>query len=130
MTGIGVSPRVSNFATKAAAIFVDGAASSGTGDMLALVDPATEETITRFPEATPTEVDAAVASAEKAFRDRRWSALRPADRERILLRFADLVEYNGEDLAQLETWNQGKSIAIARAVDVGASVEYMRYVAG
>jgi phenylacetaldehyde dehydrogenase len=33
-------------------------------------------------------------------------------------------------LAQLETWNQGKSIAIARAVDVGASVEYMRYVAG
>lgn len=130
MAGISLLPRVSEFAANAAALFVDGVLSSGTGEMLTLVDPATEQTIASFPEATPPEVDAAVVSAEKAFRDGRWSGLRPADRERMLLRFADLVEQNGEDLAQLETWNQGKSIAIARAVDVGASVEYMRYVAG
>jgi phenylacetaldehyde dehydrogenase len=130
MSGINLSPRVRDFAASAAGLFVDGRLAPATGEPLTLIDPATEEPITGFAEATPAEVEVAVASADRAFRDRRWSGLRPADRERILLRFADLVEQNGEELAQLETWNQGKSIAIARAVDVGASVEYMRYVAG
>ena len=130
MASIGLLPEVESFAARATALFVDGKAASASGEPLTLVDPASEEAIAAFPEARAREVDHAVASATSAFRDRRWSALRPADRERILLRFADLVEQNGEMLAQLETWNQGKSIAIARAVDVGASVEYMRYVAG
>lgn len=130
MASISLSAAASDFAARATALFVEGAPAGGGGEPLTLVDPATEEKIASFPEATPGDVDAAVASAAKAFGDRRWSGLRPADRERILLRFAELVEQNGEQLAQLETWNQGKSIAIARAVDVGASVEYMRYVAG
>jgi phenylacetaldehyde dehydrogenase len=130
MTGISLSAGVQGFATRASALFIDGALAAGEGEALSLVDPATEERIAEFAEATPGDVNRAVASAARAFRDRRWSGLRPADRERILLRFAGLVEQNGEDLAQMETWNQGKSIAIARAVDVGASVEYMRYVAG
>jgi phenylacetaldehyde dehydrogenase len=130
MADFTLSAEVRSFAAKASALFVEGALAAGTGDELTLVDPATEEIIAAFPEAAPRDVDRAVASAAGAFADRRWSGLRPADRERILLRFADLVEAKGEELAQLETWNQGKSIAIARAVDVGASVEYMRYVAG
>jgi phenylacetaldehyde dehydrogenase len=130
MTSINLSAEVRSFAASASALFVDGALAAGSGDALTLVDPATEETIAAFPEATAADVDTAVATAARAFRDRRWSSLRPADRERILMRFTDLVEQNGEELAQLETWNQGKSIAIARAVDVGASVEYMRYIAG
>ena len=54
----------------------------------------------------------------------------PADRERILLRFADLVEQHGEELAQLETLEQGKSIAISRAFEVGCTLNWMRYTAG
>lgn len=130
MAGITLSAEVKAFAAQASALFVNGSLAAGAGEPLTLVDPATEEAIASFAEASPGNVDTAVASASQAFSDRRWSGLRPADRERILLRFADLVEQNGEELAQLETWNQGKSIAIARAVDVGASVEYMRYIAG
>ncbi len=40
------------------------------------------------------------------------------------------MKFHGEELAQLESWNQGKSINVARAIDVGASVEFMRYYAG
>jgi phenylacetaldehyde dehydrogenase len=130
MVQVNLSAEVQSFAAGASALFVDGARGNGAGNALTLVDPANESEIASFPEASPDDVGLAVVSATTAFRDHRWSGLRPADRERILLRFADLVEQNGEKLAQLETWNQGKSIAIARAVDVGASVEYMRYVAG
>ena len=86
--------------------------------------------IARLPETSAEGVDAAVKSSLDAFEDCRWSGLRPADRERVLLRFADQVEAHAEEMAQLESWNQGKSINIARAIDVGAAVEYMRYVAG
>ena len=130
MVGISLSAEVKNFAAQATGLFVEGSFIHGTGDPLTLVDPATEEPIATFPEASAGDVDKAVSAAARAFDDRRWSGMRPADRERILLLFAELVERNGEDFAQLETWNQGKSIAIARAVDVGASVEYMRYIAG
>lgn len=69
-------------------------------------------------------------SAWRAFVDRRWAGRTPADRERILLRFADLVEQHGEELAQLETLEQGKSIAISRAFEVGCTLNWMRYTAG
>lgn len=103
---------------------------AGSDVLLDVFDPATGTVIARLPETSAAQVDEAVRSASVAFEDGRWSRLRPADRERILLRFADLVEAHAEELAQLESWNQGKSINIARAVDTGASVEYMRYVAG
>ncbi|XNM59034.1 aldehyde dehydrogenase family protein [Escherichia coli] len=51
-------------------------------------------------------------------------------RERLLLRFADLVEQHSEELAQLETLEQGKSIAISRAFEVGCTLNWMRYTAG
>jgi phenylacetaldehyde dehydrogenase len=69
-------------------------------------------------------------SAWRAFVSRRWAGRTPADRERILLRFADLVEQHGEELAQLETLEQGKSINISRAFEVGCTLNWMRYTAG
>ncbi len=69
-------------------------------------------------------------SAWRAFVSRRWAGRLPAERERILLRFADLVEQHSEELAQLETPEQGKSIAISRAFEVGCTLNWMRYTAG
>ncbi|MBT2189269.1 aldehyde dehydrogenase family protein [Sphingobium nicotianae] len=130
MTSVSLLPAVESVFGRIGSLFIDGAFSAGAGEALKIIDPATEDVIAALPEATGSQVDAAVASADAAFRDKRWSGLRPADRERILFRFAELVERDGEVLAQLETLNQGKSINIARMVDVGASVEYMRYIAG
>ncbi|WP_283813539.1 aldehyde dehydrogenase family protein [Bradyrhizobium sp. Leo170] len=72
----------------------------------------------------------AIQSAHAAFRDRRWRDRRPVDRERLLLRFADLLEREADALAQLETLEQGKSIGISRNVEVGGAIEWTRYAAG
>lgn len=130
MARIEILPEVRAFPPALTGAFIDGAASAGGGAPIEVIDPSSEEVIASIPEADAATVDRAVRGADAAFRDGRWRSMRPADRERILLRFADLVERDGEMLAQLESWNQGKSINIARAVDVGASVEYMRYIAG
>lgn len=130
MANIDLLPAVRTFPAALTGAFIDGAAFAGGGAPIDIVDPASEDVIASIAEADPGTVDRAVRGADRAFRDGRWSTMRPADRERILMRFVDLVERDGEMLAQLESWNQGKSINIARAVDVGASVEYMRYVAG
>jgi phenylacetaldehyde dehydrogenase len=111
--------------------FVDGRPSTAScGDVIAINDPATAQAISQVRLADRDEVDRIVEAAYKAFTSGTWSRIRPADRERILLRFADLVEAHSEELAQLETLEQGKSIHIARAIEVGGTVEYMRYMAG
>ena len=95
-----------------------------------VIDPATEATIAQVLFADAGTVDKAVQSAHRAFRDGRWTGLRPADRERILLDFASKVAEHAETLAQIESLNQGKSIHVARMIDAGGSVEFMRYMAG
>ena len=101
-----------------------------SGTLHDVLDPSTAQPIAKVHFADARTVERAVQSADKAFRDGRWSSLRPADREKILLDFAALVGQHAEALAQLESLNQGKSIHIARAIDVGACVEFMRYMAG
>ncbi len=75
------------------------------------------------------EVDKAVATARQAFEDRRWSGLTPRARKQILLRFADLIESNAEELALLETLDMGKPIADAESVDLRLLVLCMRWYA-
>jgi phenylacetaldehyde dehydrogenase len=128
---VQITPDVTAFLRREPSLFIDGRRTAPTARAtLPVFNPADGTQIAQVPDAGATDVAAAVQSAHSAFADGRWRKLRPADRERILLRFADLVERNAESLAQLETLEQGKSINISRAVEVGGSVEYMRYVAG
>jgi len=111
--------------------FIDGhtiAPSSGT--YLAVVDPATEEVVCEAPDSGAQDVEAAVTSARRTFEDSAWSRARPADRERLLIRLADLIEQHGDELSALETLQSGKVRAVARMVDVGAASEFVRYMAG
>ncbi|MNZ27603.1 Phenylacetaldehyde dehydrogenase [compost metagenome] len=123
-------PQVSEFLNRRHGCFIDGAWVVTDGPTSDVLNPATGEVIARVADIDSDMLDRAVRSAHVAFKSRVWSDLRPADRERILLRFADLVEQNGEELAQLETLSQGKSINLSRMLDVGATVEFMRYMAG
>ena len=76
------------------------------------------------------DADAAVSAARTAFDDPSWAAMRPADRERALHRLADLVEANAEELAWLETLDNGKPLILSQRVDVPGAIEYLRYIAG
>jgi phenylacetaldehyde dehydrogenase len=130
-TTVTVSAAVKAFAAREFGLFIDGRHQPAhAARTLDVFDPATGERLARVPDADATDVGRAVESARRAFDTRVWRDLRPADRERVLLRFADLLETHAEELAQLETLNQGKSINVARGVEVGATIEYVRYMAG
>lgn len=73
------------------------------------------------------DVEAAVLAARAAFDDRRWAGKSPAQRKRILIKFADLVQQNGSELALLETLDMGKPIKYSQSVDVGATANCLRW---
>src|SRR6187397_460731 len=95
--------------------------------MIAVRNPATEETIAEVPSAGVEETDAAVAAARAAFPA--WRAVAPADRGRLLRRLAALVEEHAKELALLETRNVGKPIADSRG-EVGMVAEVFYFYAG
>jgi phenylacetaldehyde dehydrogenase len=122
---------VTSFLSGDHGLFINGEWRAGhSKQRLPVYNPATGEQIASVVNSDDRDVDEAVRSAFAAFDKGIWSALAPAERERILLKFADLIEENAEELAQLETLNQGKSINISRFVDVGGAPAYVRYVAG
>ncbi|WP_106477974.1 aldehyde dehydrogenase family protein [Phytohalomonas tamaricis] len=123
------SEAVQAFFKRATGSFINGDFRA-EGNSRDIIDPSSGEPLATIAEGNKELTDEAVALTKASFDDRRWRDLSPAARERTLLRFADLVEQHGEELAQIETLNQGKSIHIARAVDVGFSVDFIRYMAG
>ncbi len=110
-------------------VFIDGEwREAASGQRFPTVNPATGETITEVAAGDAPDVDAAVASARAAFEDGRWSGLAPRDRGRALIRLAELIEDNGEELQLLETIDVGKPIRYSRRVYVGqASSTYAWY---
>ena len=110
--------------------FVDGKAREpASGRWLPVVDPASELVVAEAPDSGARDVDAAVAAARRAF-DGSWSRLRPADRERLLFRLAQLIEDHADELSAMETLQSGKLRGVARLIDVGFSAEFVRYMAG
>ncbi|AJF64279.1 aldehyde dehydrogenase [Streptomyces vietnamensis] len=81
-------------------------------ELLQVLNPATEELVATVPAATPADVDAAVARAGAA--QRGWAAAAPADRARLLRRFAAVVDDHIEELARLEVTEAGHTIGNAR----------------
>ncbi len=75
----------------------------------------------------PVDIDAAVSAARGAFEDKRWSGLPPAQRKRIMIRFADLLLAHGDELALMETLDMGKPIQHARGVDVNSAANCVRW---
>ena len=96
------------------------------------VNPTTGEVITQIASAGPQEVDRAVQAARKAFDDRggSWQKMTASERGRILWRLADLVERNIEEIAELETLDNGKPIFESRYVDLPMVIDVLRYYAG
>ena len=83
----------------------------------ATINPSTGEEICQVAEADAADVDKAVKAARAAF-EGPWRKLRASERGRLLHRLADLIEENADELARLETLDNGKPISVAKAVDV------------
>ncbi|KQW01874.1 aldehyde dehydrogenase family protein [Streptomyces sp. Root369] len=94
---------------------------------LTVLNPATEEVVATVPAATAADVDAAVTRAAKA--QAKWAALAPADRARLLRRFADVVDQHVEELARLEVREAGHLLGNARW-EAGNVRDLLAYAAG
>jgi len=119
------------FLGRAGKMLIDGQwVEAASGKTFDAIDPATEGVICQLAAGDKADVDRAVKAARRAFDDSAWSRMRPVERERLLLRLADLIEKNGEELAQLESLDNGKLVFFARIVDVAGTVDFFRYMAG
>jgi aldehyde dehydrogenase (NAD+) len=114
-------------------LFIGGAwRDAAKGQTFDTVNPATGEVLTQIAEASAADVDAAVLAARKAFDDKAgpWRKMSASERGRLLWRIADAVERNIDELAELETLDNGKPIFESRYVDMPMVVDVLRYYAG
>ena len=127
---IALLPSVVAFLGRDHSNFIDGAVhTSASAQRIGIVDPGTGETVAQLRDALAEDVNLAVDSAATAFKGA-WAQVTPYQRGVLLNRLADLIEANGEELAQLETVSSGKSINLSRPIEVGQSTVFLRYFAG
>ncbi|WP_406166387.1 aldehyde dehydrogenase family protein [Streptomyces canus] len=103
---------------------------AASGAEFETLDPATGQPHAQVSLAGAADADAAVRAARAALENPEWAGLTPARRARILWRIGDLIEEHAEELAELETRDQGQPLGISMAVSVAAAAEHFRYYAG
>ncbi|HEY4000873.1 MAG TPA: gamma-aminobutyraldehyde dehydrogenase [Candidatus Xenobia bacterium] len=119
---------MANVATKQHQLFIDGAWKDSQGGSTAeVLNPATEEVLATVYKASEKDVEAAVEAASRAFEG--WAETPPADRALALLKLADRIETNSEELARIEADNVGKPMELARS-EVPFMVDNLRFFAG
>jgi len=103
---------------------------SQSGQTFEAINPATGEVLATVARGNAADIDKAVAAARRAFENPAWRTLTANDRSNLLLRLADLIEKEADDLAVLETLNNGKPAHLTRLVEVEGSIKTFRYFAG
>lgn len=101
-----------------------------SGGTIDVKDPATGRTVAIVGDAGPGDVDKAVAAAREALERGKWADMRPAKREALIWRLSDLLEQHADELAELESIDNGKTKVMAGIVDVPGARNYFRYMAG
>jgi phenylacetaldehyde dehydrogenase len=112
-------------------LFIDGEfVDAASGKTFPVFNPATGEILAKVAEGDAADVDLAVKAARRAFESGPWRSMSPAERARLIYKLADKFEERLEDLALLESLDNGKPLAVARVADVPMSIENLRYMAG
>jgi phenylacetaldehyde dehydrogenase len=134
MDTIALDPRLRHareFLARRAGMLIDGRlVQAASGKTFPTYDPATGTVVTNVPEGDKADVDLAVAAARRAFDDGVWAKIGPSGRGKMLWKVADLIERNLEELAELESLDNGKPYAVARVADLPLAVDMFRYMAG
>ncbi len=127
-TRLGEAAR--SFLASSRKMLIDGQwVAAQSGRTIDVVDPATGLVLVDVPGGGAADVDRAVAAARRAF-EGAWSGFRPVQRERLLLKLADLLEANADELAELETIDNGKLLMMSRHADLTLAIDSLRYMAG
>src|SRR5438128_617654 len=103
---------------------------SASGKTFPTINPATGEIITHVAESDAADVDQAVNAARFAFEKGAWSKMSASQRGRLMNKLADLIEEHADELAQLESLDNGKPYHVAKAADLPLTIACYRYYAG
>lgn len=99
-----------------------------SGQTFTTINPATEAVLARVALGDAADIDRAVAAARKAFDEGPWPRMLPAERQRILQKLGDLIEANGDELAWIESLDNGKPAKVARAADIPLTADLFHYM--
>ncbi len=125
------SGAVAEFLARAPRLFIGGEwVQPKSAAIVAVYDPSTGRQVATVADADAADVDRAVAAARAAFERGPWPEMLPSERERLLWRLSDLIEANADELAEIESIDNGKTKFMASVVDVPGARNYFRYMAG
>src|ERR1700683_3939918 len=122
---------VEDFIATPRQLFINGQwADSASGKTFETPNPATGETLATIAEGDAEDIDRAVRAARAAFEDGPWARMTPSARGRIIWKIGDLILDHVDELAQLETLDNGKPFTIAAGADVPLAADLFHYMAG
>ena len=126
-----VNDNVGTFLNKSKSLYINGKwIDSTSGKTFDVEDPASGKKIATCASGNSKDIDLAVKAARDAFDSGKWGNIPPNEKGKILWKIADLIDDHGEELAQLESLDNGKPVAVAGAADVPLSSDIFRYMAG
>jgi phenylacetaldehyde dehydrogenase len=128
---VTLEPSVEEFIGTPRQLFINGQwVDAASGKTFETPDPATGETLARVAEGDAEDIDRAVLAARKAFDEGPWSRMTPSERGRIVWKIGDLILEHVDELAQLESLDNGKPYPVAQAADVPLAADLFHYMAG
>ena len=128
---MSIEAKVDTFLSQPKRLLIDGKwVAALSGKTFDTIDPATERVLAQVARSGRDDVELAVKAARKAFESGPWPKMMPAERARLLWRIADLIEANADELARLESLDNGKPVTYARVADVAWAIDFLRYMAG
>ena len=130
-TEIQIDQRATEFVGQERPMLIGGDwVPAASGKTFEVYNPATAELITTVAAGDSEDVDRAVKTARAAFESGPWATMSPSDRGRLLHKLGDLILGHGDELAALETLDNGKPYAIARAADVPLAADLFHFMSG
>jgi len=120
-----------NFIGMPRQLLIDGKwVNAESGKTFQVINPATGEQVGKVAEADKADVDKAVKAARKAFESGPWPSMTKSDRGKLLHRVGDLILKYADELAELESLDNGKPVLIARHADVALAADIFHYMSG
>jgi len=122
---------VAQFLTSPKKLLIDGKwVPAASGKTFEVKNPATGATIGYAAEGDKADIDAAVRAARRALEGGPWPAMTPSERSKMVWRVGDLIAKYNDELAELESLDNGKPLAVARVADVPLAADIFQYMAG
>lgn len=123
--------KISDFIHSPKQLLIDGQwINAASGKTFAVMNPATAEVIAHVAEGDAEDINKAVKAARKALESKAWAGMSPSERGKLVWRIGDLILQYADELAELESLDNGKPVVVARAADVPLAADIFHYMAG